>query len=364
MSNRLGTFIGLLIILSGGAGVYFLFQQEQAVVEETEPQIQTIVPVKVAQVRQMTLHDHLRAYGSVMANPGFSHTAPASVRINSPLDGIVTEVHCVVGQEVKKGQVMFGLYDRLARLAVEQAQKAVEFSQTNFDRQKQLQQVQGTSTRLYQEAQKQFEDANNLLSRAMAQLDLFKVTAPFDGTIMDVRVRVGEAVSQTDIMAQLTNLRQLVLKVDVPTIESGKLRLGQQVEIETASSSAKPEQLAGRLDYIDCRVDPNNDTVAVLVGLPADTNLRPGQSVQVRIVTDEHPDRPAVPIESVVTTTDGQTVVVVVQGEEAVPTPVKVGITENDWIEVEGEGLEPGVSVVTEGAYGLPGRTRIRVIGP
>jgi multidrug resistance efflux pump len=67
--------------------------------------------------------------------------------------------------------VLFGLYDRLARLAVEQAEKAVKFSQTNFERQKQLQQVQGTSTRLYQEAQQQFEDANNLLCRAMAELD-------------------------------------------------------------------------------------------------------------------------------------------------------------------------------------------------
>ncbi len=368
MSNRLGTFIGLVIILSGAAGVYFLFRQEPAIVEETEQQVQTIVPVKVAQVRRMTLHDYLRAYGSVVGNPGSSHAAPASVRINSPLDGMVTEVNCVMGQEVRKGQVLFGLYDRLARLAVEQAEKAVKFSRTNFERQKQLQQVQGTSTRLYQEAQQQFEDANNLLCRAMAELDLFKVTAPFDGTIMDVRVRVGEVVAQTDTMAQLMNLQQLVLKVDVPTIESGKLRLGQQVEIEAASSSVQSERLAhllaGRLDYIDCRVDPSNDTVAVLVGLPADTNLRPGQVVLVRIITEEHRDRLAVPDESVVTTTDGQTVVAVIRGDEAVPTPVKVGIIENDWVEVEGQGVEPGASVVTEGAYGLPGRTKIRVIGP
>ena len=32
-------------------------------------------------------------------------------------------------------------------------------------------------------------------------------------------------------------------------------------------------------------------------------------------------------------------------------------------VEVEGQGLEPGMNVVTVGAYGLPGRTRIRVVG-
>ena len=367
MSNRLGTFIGLLILLAGAAGVYVLFREGPAVEEEAEQEVQTVVPVKVAQIRRMTLHDYLRAYGSVVANPGAGDAAPASVRINSPLDGMVTEVHCVAGQEVKKGQVLFGLYDRLAKLAVEQAEKAVTFTRTNFERQEQLKQVQGTSAKLYQDAQQQFEDANNRLSRARAELELFKVMAPFDGTIMDVRVRVGEVVAQTDILAQLTNLRQLVVKAGVPSPESGKLRLGQPVQIETGSSTVQSDQpahmLAGRVDYIDCRVDPRNDTVAVLVGLPADANLRPGQFVRVRIITEEHRDRPAVPEESVVTTPDGQTVVAVVQGDEAVPTPVKVGIIEDNWVEVEGRGVEPGVSVVTVGAYGLPGRTKIRVIG-
>jgi hypothetical protein len=102
MSNRLGTSIGLLILLAGAAGVYVLFREGPAVEEEAEQEVQTVVPVKVAQIRRMTLHDYLRAYGSLVANPGGGDAAPASVRINSPLDGMVTEVHCVAGQEVKK----------------------------------------------------------------------------------------------------------------------------------------------------------------------------------------------------------------------------------------------------------------------
>jgi membrane fusion protein (multidrug efflux system) len=162
-------------------------------------------------------------------------------------------------------------------------------------------------------------------------------------------------------------MTRLVVKAGVPTPQAHKLQVGQQVQIEVSespgASDSPPAVLAGRVDYIDCRADPNNDTVPVLIGLPADTSLCPGRFVRVRITVGEYGDRLAVPVESVVTTPEGQTVLALVQGDEAVLTPVKRGVREGDWLEVTGPGLEPGMTVVTMGAYGLPGRTKIRVMG-
>jgi len=367
MNNKLGTLIGLLVLLAGGVGIYVLFRQGPPIEEEAEQAAETVVPVEVAQIRRMTMHDYVRAYGSILPNPGIGDAAPASVRIDSPVDGLVTEVHCVVGQEVRKGQVLFALYDRPARLAVAQAEKAVAFAKENFGRQEKLKQVQGTSAKLYLEAQQQLDSARNQLSRAQAELDLLKVTAPFDGTIMDVIARAGQAVMQTGTLGRLTDLKRLVASVHVPGPEAGRLKLGLRVEFENGvsevSSDRQTQALVGQVDYVDHRVDPNNGTVAVLVALPAEAVLRPGQFVRVRIVVAEYRDRLAVPAESVVTTSEGQTVVALVQGDEAIPTPVKRGVGEDDWVEVEGEGLEPEMTVVTVGAYGLPGKTRIRVMG-
>ncbi len=41
--------------------------------------------------------------------------------------------------------------------------------------------------------------------------------------------------------------------------------------------------------------------------------------------------------------------------------PVHVGITERDWVEVEGPGLKAGENVVTTGAFALPDQSRINV---
>ncbi len=366
MNNKLSGLLGLLILFAGGAGLYVLSRQAPGGEEEAEPAVVTVVPVKVAQIRRQVLHDYVSAYGSVVPNPGVAGVAPAAANIRAPLDGIVTEVHCAVGQRVTKGQVLFALYDQLAKATVDQAQKTHAFAQENWRRQEGLKQIDGTSAKLFLEAQQQLDAARIALARAQTELELLKITSPSDGTIVELCVTAGETVGQADTLARLTDMTRLVVKAGVPTPQAHKLQLGQQVQIETSASAASSDSpaalLVGRVDYIDCRADPNNDTMPVLIGLPADTSLRPGRFVRVRITVGEYGDRLAVPQESVVTTPEGQTVLALVQGDEAVPTPVKRGVREGDWLEVTGQGLEPGMKVVTVGAYGLPGKTKIRVM--
>jgi multidrug efflux pump subunit AcrA (membrane-fusion protein) len=97
--------------------------------------------------------------------------------------------------------------------------------------------------------------------------------------------------------------------------------------------------------------------------LRRDTVLRPGQFVTVRILYDEHRDRLAVPIDSVVTDANGRgAFIAVVTNNEATKQPVTVGIKDNGLAEIEGSGLREGTPIVASGAYGLPEKTRIRPI--
>ena len=96
--------------------------------------------------------------------------------------------------------------------------------------------------------------------------------------------------------------------------------------------------------------------------LPSASNLRPGQFVTVRIVSEEHADRLAVPVESVVKNEEGVSVIAVVDGDTAMQRPVTTGLRDRGLVEIEAAGLQPGMTVVTEGAYGLPAETKVRVI--
>ncbi|MGH8548461.1 MAG: hypothetical protein ACRERU_07650 [Methylococcales bacterium] len=41
---------------------------------------------------------------------------------------------------------------------------------------------------------------------------------------------------------------------------------------------------------------------------------------------------------------------------------MRAGIRDGDFIQVDGEGLQAGLSVVTTGAWGLPETTRVHII--
>ncbi len=84
--------------------------------------------------------------------------------------------------------------------------------------------------------------------------------------------------------------------------------------------------------------------------------------MRVRIVVEEHEDKLGVPRESVLRGEGGASIAMVV-GETAVQKAVRVGLKEGGFVEVQGEGLAEGATIVTAGAYGLPKETKIRVLG-
>jgi len=120
--------------------------------------------------------------------------------------------------------------------------------------------------------------------------------------------------------------------------------------------------VSAELAFVDSVVDPQSDTVLTRASVPAGTELRPGQFVKVRVIYSEKSDCLVVPEEGLVRTTEGQTVIAVVEGDKAFQKVVQTGLRENGLVEVQGEGIHEGMQIVTTGAYGLLPETNIRIV--
>jgi membrane fusion protein (multidrug efflux system) len=151
-----------------------------------------------------------------------------------------------------------------------------------------------------------------------------------------------------------------VVSANVPSAELAALKVGQSAEVLAEKATAPVSEA---LNYISPQVDVKTGTAVVRVSLPTNSGLRPGEFVTLRIVSEERRDRLAVPIESVAKDSSGGTVIAVVQDGKAVQKPVKVGLGDGGMVEVEADGLQADMPVVTEGAYALPKETKIRVLG-
>lgn len=153
----------------------------------------------------------------------------------------------------------------------------------------------------------------------------------------------------------------LIVEAKVPSDDAAALKLDRPVEISTNLANSK---VTGKLLAIAPRVDERTGTVSVRASVPPHSGFLPGQFVKLSIATDEHPSVVAVPVESLVKDPDVGYVISLVNGDIETQKPVRVGIRDGDFVEVEGEGVKVGMTVVSSGAYALPRQSKVRVITP
>ncbi len=324
-----------------------------------EEKVVTEVAVQVGKVVKADLRARVEAYGMVEPEPAKASQAGGGARLAAPASGVVLAVPVAEGQDVKAGEIVMRLDDRMAKAAVEKAQHAVVFAQQVAARQEKLRATEGTSERLIQEAQQQVATAKSELASAQAALAQVQLSSPLDGIVAQINVSPGQAVEPNMVVAVIVDLNRLVATTSVPANEAALLKRGQSAEL-FAESSEQPAA-SGTVSFVSPSVDPKTGAAMVRVGLPKDSGLRPGQFVRVRIVNEERPGKLAVPRDSVVKTDDGWAIFVV-SGDKAAQKPVKTGVRDGDLVEVEADGLKEGDTIVTMGAYGLPKETKIRIL--
>ena len=338
----------------------------EAVPEEAEPP--TEVAVKVGKITRATLRAYVTGFGIVEPEPATAGQPPASAKIGSPVAGLLAASQAVEGERVSKGAVLFQLDSRVADVQVEKARQAADFAERALDRQKKLLEVDATSQRLYQEADAQAQASRNELANAQAQRALLTIHAPITGTVTRVLAKPGDSIDVTTVLAEMVDLDRLVVSAKIRSTDVGLLRRGQHADVtpgrsETPDQTTPASAVSATVSYISSAVDQATDTVIVRASLPRQSVLRPGQFVTARIMYDEHRDRLAVPIDSVVTDANGKgAFIAIVADNTATKRPVKVGLKDNGLAEIEGADLREGMPIVESGAYGLPEKTRIKPI--
>ena len=328
------TGIGI-IILAVASGLIWLVFFGPRKPEPPEQIVDPEVPVHVGKITRATLRSYVTAYGTVEAEPR-GERAAASARVAPPVPGVVTEVKCVEGQRVNKGDVLFQLDSRAADVAVDFARKTLE-------RQKKLVEADGSS-------QKALQDAEQALAAALAQQALLQIQSPLTGMVTRVNTKIGEAADLTTVLAEVVDLDRLVVSANVASAELAALKAGQPVEVISPDST---NVVNTSLIYASAQVDPKTGSGLARAGLPANSALRPGQFVKIRIISEEHKDRLAVPVVSVAKDAHGKIYIALVDGEKAARKEVTLGLRDGDQVEVEGDGIEADETVVTEGAYSI-----------
>jgi HlyD family secretion protein len=263
--------------------------------------------------------------------------ARETVKVSSNVTGELLSLSVKEGDKVKRGQVLGQIDKRLAESQVAQfrggvassAAQIVQFDESIAQAKRELERAQklfgeGLATQADLEkaqsqvkleesrraVQKQVVAQNQgQLETALYNLSRATLTAPIDGTILEIHHKVGERIRGSDfsedVVLVMGGLSEMEVKVEVGEHEVVGIHEGDEATVEIDAIADK--QFKGHVVSVGKNAqikNPGTDaevtTFFVRVGLdtPPEGGL-PGLSASVSIVTAKHPGVLTVPIQAV-----------------------------------------------------------------
>ncbi len=181
------------------------------------------------------------------------------------------------------------------------------------------------------------------------QVAIYEMRAPFDGTVVEKHIALGEFLREDDDPFVVADLTSVWVNITVYAKDLPLVHTGQQVSIRADGIA---EEANGTITYLGPVVGENTRTALARVVLPnSDGHWRPGLFVTASIAVKEEEVPVAVPT-SALQTLEDKTVVFVKENGVFELRTVTVGRGNSKLTEITG-GLQPGEHYVTEGAFTL-----------
>jgi len=235
------------------------------------------------------------------------------ILIKPQMSGIITAVYKEAGDIVKAGDVIAKIKvipDMVslngAESRVSRAQISYDQSKKNFDRDGKLFADKVISKEEFEKTQLQFYNDKEELRTAKDNLSLTRdgistssatisntlVRSTINGTILDVPIKVGNSVIQSNnfndgtTIATVANMSDMLFVGKLDETEVGRIKVGMPMDITIGA--LQDEKLKAKLEYISPKGKEENGAITfemkAAVKVPKDVFVRAGYSANAEII--------------------------------------------------------------------------------
>jgi len=332
------------------------------------------VPVETATVTTGDVEEGIDVVGTLSSR--------YQAEIKSDYGGIVSKIHVLDWARVRKGDPLLTVDTREGEVALQKAKAALEMAKAGlleaeaagnradreYDRALRLLEAGLITRQGMDDALTQREAAAARIAAANAQVlaareDVAQIStrlskavirAPFDGTVSERLVNVGDLVGEMQkVVFRVVDNRTLELTATVPSMSMAAVRTGLPLLFSTDAFPGR--EFRGKITWINPSVSPGDRSVRVIAEVPNDPEvLKGGLFVKGRIVTGSRKGVPLVPRAALggwdPASSRGEAFVV--DNNVARRRAVRTGAVRGEFVEVT-DGLRPGETVVTRGAFNV-----------
>ncbi|NJK54043.1 MAG: efflux RND transporter periplasmic adaptor subunit, partial [Leptolyngbyaceae cyanobacterium SU_3_3] len=114
----------------------------------------------------------------------------------------------------------------------------------------------------------------------------YTIKAPFSGTVGDIPVKVGDGVTTTTPLLNVTQNEQLEIQIQIPLERAAALRTGLPVRLLDDQGR---EGQTGQISFVAPNVDATTQSVQVKARFANPGSLRASQFVRARVIWSNRP---------------------------------------------------------------------------
>ncbi len=305
-------------------------------------------------------------------------TPSLQIDVKPEVGGKIKKIHVAIGDTVARGDMLATIDDRDlqteragALTEIEGAKLAVDKTRGNYERAKALYQQKLISKEVFSNLESDFAIAENSLEKAQRRLQTVDdklrktvITAPFDGTVLDIPDSVNEgqvvtaaaSVNSGTTMMKFASLSRLMIDSHVNQADAPSLAVGQKVDIAVVDGMTG--SLTARIESIAPLATVKNNVKGFKVEAEIDQGvgrLKPGMSVSMIVPIGKVANAVSVPVTAVFRDRRDN-IVYVRRGATTERRKVTIGLTDFSFAEVK-SGLKEGEEILIEEPAKLPAKS-------
>lgn len=283
--------------------------------------------------------------------------ANESVSLRSEVSGLVTAINFKEGSTVTKGTLLVKINDRDIQAQLQDALTKQKLSSTNENRSKQLLEKGAISQEEYDTSLAGLESLKSQTQLVRAQLAKTSIYAPFTGKIGLRSISVGEYLTPSTMIANLSSINPLKISFSVPEKYIGQIKLGSDI---TFTTDGYAKTFKGSVFALEPGINTQTRTLQIKALVPnPDNELLPGSFAKIKLSLTTAKNAILVPNEAIIPVLDGKTVFISKNGK-AQQVPVEAGTrTEKSILIISG--LKVGDTVLTTGAMAVKPDAPVKV---
>ena len=274
--------------------------------------------------------------------------AQNSTIATSKVPATVTEILVKVGQQVSAGQALARLDNTSLVQSKRELEQQYDFAKTLYEKQLRLWK-KGVGTEVqFLSAKNQMEALSKSLNTLNANIDMYTIKAPIDGSVEAVDLKVGQVAAPGMPYFKVVNVSMIKAVAEVSEAYSGRVHQGDAVEIEFPDLNKK---INSRIGFASKFIDPLNRTFKVEIPLLGVKDIKPNMVARLKITEYQKNNTVVVP-SNCVQVTEKEAFVMVAKEENgkivAQKQLVKLGLSNKNITEVI-DGLQVGDLLIING---------------